>query len=128
MNNKPFDLQKALAGEPVITRSGKKIVDIYHFKYSGSTFSVLATIEGSNSEACYTVDGKYHLLDAEHKNDLFMAPEKKTVWVNISKYPDMGFKAYVHETPGSADEGSRSFQTGEPSDDFIGTYPIEIEL
>lgn len=71
---KPFDLQKALAGEKVVNRSGKEIKGINWTKYP---------IEDAYRDT-YTLRGK--LVDGtDSLYDLFMAPKTKTVWINIYK-------------------------------------------
>lgn len=40
---KPFDLDKALTGAPVVTRKGAPVIEIHHFaKVEDSDFSVYA--------------------------------------------------------------------------------------
>ena len=78
---KPFDLEKALAGEPVVTRSGVPVTEIYHFKTSRDRFPVRAVVNGGLSS--YNTDGRWGITHTN--NDLFMAPVKKQEWVNIHK-------------------------------------------
>ena len=50
-------------------------------------------------------------------NDLFMAPIKRTVWVNLYKY----HVAIWHDTEKAADDGTRGNRHGGRA------WPIEIE-
>lgn len=81
---KEFNLEEALAGKPVITRAGKKVLEIMEFKQN-ITFPVLAIIEGKNSAESYTKEGKFLTYDVSHF-DLYMATEKKTMWMAKNKY------------------------------------------
>ncbi len=97
---KPFNLQDALAGNPVVTRDGRAV-----------------KIAGYNPDAGV---GQYHQvigwLDSKVKgfnesgswngtmsdNDLFMAPETKDVWV-ILMQRSFGLLAVVRETKEEAE-------------------------
>lgn len=77
---RPFNLQEALAGKPVITRDGRKVTEIYHLKTATvGVQSVLFIVDGY-VESCNT-DGRYSTKDCSY--DLFMAPESIEVWVNV---------------------------------------------
>jgi hypothetical protein len=77
---KKFDLQKALAGEPVVTRTGLKIQQLNYFDFEGILEPIVCKIEGIESIYHFYKDGKY-FNNLMHDKDLFMAgPEK---WVNI---------------------------------------------
>jgi hypothetical protein len=86
---KPFNLEKALAGDPVITRDGRKVTDIHYFKAKDLDTPVIAEIDNTNLKF-YTNDGKYYHKFYYQNNDshydLFMAPVIKTYWVNIYKH------------------------------------------
>ena len=79
---RPFNLEEALAGKPVVTRDGRKVSEFYHFKTQTTPYSVSAVIDGSRYG--YSIDGRYHPSD-ESNLDLFMRPEKRSFWTNI--YP-----------------------------------------
>ncbi len=75
---KPFNLEKALAGEPVVTRDGRKVIEIYCFDFNGKNIAtpVVAYIEQADALECFDKNGKW--LDyRESDEDLFMAPKKK---------------------------------------------------
>ena len=74
-----FNLEEALAGKPVVTRNGKKVTELHLFK-STTGKPVIAIVEGL--VAGYTILGK----DDDARDsiwDLFMAPQKKSIWVNV---------------------------------------------
>ncbi len=85
---KPFNLERALAGDSVVTRNNIKVKELHFFEtinklciavllVSGITFFV--TKEGK----CINCVGEYvtHL-------DLFMAPKNKKLWVAVCIEPD----------------------------------------
>jgi hypothetical protein len=76
---KPFNLAEAKAGKPVITRDGKKVVEIQIF--NSEVDKPIIGLVGSKFYA-FTKNGK-SADDNESAIDLFMGPEKKTIWVNV---------------------------------------------
>ena len=67
---KPFDLEKALAGEPVVTRSGIPIKNIR--KKENSMYSITGSFpNGANAD--WTDDGGFTICGGEDNWDLFMA-------------------------------------------------------
>ena len=81
---KPFDLKRALAGDPVVTRDGRKIEFVAHDPKAGAGFRILARREGESCASSFYTDGK-HTDGIELPYDLFMAPTKREAWVNV--YP-----------------------------------------
>lgn len=90
---KPFDLQKALAGEPVVTRQGKNAIHLGELNNGGHK-DLIWKIELSSSEIVILTDlGGNHTPweDGQERNpicDLFMAPVRKQEWVNIYRQSD----------------------------------------
>ena len=81
---KPFNLERALAGDKVVTRSGKEINQLHQFNVEKSQFSVFAVVCGRTE--CFTESRRFfgeHSEDSEF--DLFMASEQKECWINIYK-------------------------------------------
>jgi hypothetical protein len=69
---KPFNLEKALAGEPVVTYDERKVVDLHYFEQSKSKYKLIAQIEDFFTVDLYTIDG-LHSDDREFRFlDLFM--------------------------------------------------------
>jgi len=79
---KPFNLEQALAGAPVVTRNGCPIVELKYLQ----TSSKLAVVrkEPDDKLISYFVpcDGKFGDT-IDYTTDLFMATTKKEGWVNI---------------------------------------------
>lgn len=74
MSKTPFNLQDALAGDPVITRDGRKVLQIAQFP-EAKTFKLVAFIEGNTAVTLYMADGRYNVVDINSPLDLFMAPK-----------------------------------------------------
>lgn len=79
---KPFNLEKALAGEKVVTRDGRNVVEIVKLSKAVGSQSVIAVKEDGNW-ASYSSDGYSWAEGSLLDNDLFMAPTKKQGWMNI---------------------------------------------
>lgn len=85
---KPFDLEKALAGEPVVTRDGQPVKIGAYNKDVAPNCQLVGWINGG----CYTwySNGIFDSTLYESRNDLFMATKtvKKEGWVNLHKTRD----------------------------------------
>ena len=78
---KPFDLEAALNGAEVVTRSGKQVSELVYLKtIEHPTYRVIASIDGGLET--YSEQGTYH-KDISSELDLFMKPQQVTKWVNI---------------------------------------------
>ena len=113
---KPFNLEAAKAGAPMVTRNGRPAKFIAHVAEAHPSQRLLVLIDGG----VYTKfeSGKYAASPAHvSDNDLFMAPVKRTVWVNLYEYRT----AIWHDTEKEADDGTRGNRHGGRA------WPIEIE-
>ncbi len=79
---KPFNLERALAGDRVITRNGKKVIEIYKLE-TELDFPLVVVIEGERLAVGYRIEGNYYLEKTECDQDLIMAPLKKKYHVRI---------------------------------------------
>lgn len=92
---KPFNLEEALAGKPVITRNGYPIIELKYFQTIGS----LAVVRKEPDEKLISY---FICCDGTHNDtvncvtDLFMAPTKKQGWVNIYKQVGNTYVATVY--------------------------------
>lgn len=77
---KPFNLERALAGDPVVTRDGRKVTQIFYFSKTDEVYNLFVGFDKKITG--YKPDGKYYLDGTESPKDLFMAPVEKTVWFN----------------------------------------------
>lgn len=75
-NLKPFNLERALAGDPVVTRHGIEVEEIYHFKKDKSEWCLGVVINGGYWSYC--IDGTTcRPYEGPEKQDLFMKPVEK---------------------------------------------------
>ena len=84
---KPFDLEKAKAGAPVVQRCGRhaRIVD-FALKNEAYPLAVIYTDDmGREHLTEFSIEGKYYGDQSDTYRDLMMAPVKREGWVNL--YP-----------------------------------------
>lgn len=110
---KPFDLEKAIAGEPIVTRDGREAKFIAHVP-DLMTHPIIVVIKGKLIQMLEC--GKW-CSDEETITDLFMAPKKRTVWVNFYDWTNANY--FDSET--EANDESACGRIGGKA------YPVEIE-
>lgn len=81
IETKPFDLERALAGEPVVTRQGDEVIQLTLFKTNG-IYKLAGVVKGELLR--FTPTGKY-FVNESHELDLFM--KVKTHKVNGFEVP-----------------------------------------
>lgn len=84
---KPFDLEAALAGEPVQTRAGNVIKCIVHDPQNPNPSYRVWWRADDDNETMYSCDvlGRHYDDGLTSEYDLFMSPKHQTLWVNF--YP-----------------------------------------
>lgn len=100
---KPFDLEKAKAGAPVITRNGCTARIICFDRADDDGYSLVALLQldkGIERVTTHTDQGRY-CKEPGNDYDLFMGPVKREGWVNI--YPGNSIRQGVHESQAYAD-------------------------
>ena len=113
---KPFDLQAAKAGAPIVTRDGRPAKFIAHVAEAHPNQRLLVLVGGAVCR--HFEEGRCMLNpDSESPYDLFMAPVKRTVWVNLYEYG----KAIWHDTEKIAERQAGRNRLGGRA------WPIEIE-
>ena len=120
MNLKPFDLEKALAGEPVVTRDGQEVTQLKKFDVDGEP---LVGVHDGTIET-WEIDGSYINHTQESLLDLFMAPVEKVVWVNV--YEKDGGRITLgnfYNTEDAATGGKDCFASK-----YLGAFPLTIKL
>lgn len=81
---KPFNLERALAGAPVVMRNGTKILEVLSPKSLSEKRQPVVCVNINESITTHCANGSYyHNSERPHDYDLFMLPETKTYWVNI---------------------------------------------
>lgn len=83
----PFNLDRAMAGDTVITRDGRKVLQIAHFPLVNKDERIVAQIEGDFVHFGFSENGSF-IIGEISINDLFMAPKTKTYWANVYRYKD----------------------------------------
>ncbi|WP_042298993.1 hypothetical protein [Paraburkholderia kururiensis] len=124
---KPFDLEAAKRGEPLVTRDGRKAVFIAHVPEFDKAHRVVCRIERIASPVTYYEDGRA-LHREPNGSDLFMAPKKQTVYLNV--YGNSGLfaqrnnSAAVFQTKADAQINADNNAAGI----VVRAVPIEIEV
>jgi len=103
MENK-FNLEKAMAGKPVQTRDGRAVTQLKFFE--DVNLNLIVGVVSKNIWS-WDINGQLDSLRGDSDKDLFMAPEKKSVWVNVYESEDNTdeFQVYtsrLHPTKESA--------------------------
>ena len=115
---KPFNLEAALNGKPVITREGDKVIQLAYFPtVIGDTLFVQL------GKRVYRYD-KYGAFLRDHISpyDLFMATTKREGWINVYKDKADGFeRGFIYNSP---DEAERA---GFTNDTYAHIVTIHIE-
>jgi hypothetical protein len=96
---RPFNLEEALAGKPVVTRDGRKVTDIFCCKDRNIKYPVIARVVEIDLDDSiqdytidYTIDGHYWDDKEESSFDLFMAEEglpKYEIHIIMTKHGPM---------------------------------------
>jgi len=81
MNLKPFDLEAAKAGKPIVCQDGTPAKFIAYVP-DGFTDEKLAILRNGKIVG-HAENGGIFYNSSGYSSDLFMAPEKRKVWVNI---------------------------------------------
>jgi len=101
MNNntklKPFNLERALAGDPVVTGDGKNVSQLHMFNCE-DPFCLYGVISGETLPSAFKVDGSWGVQKYEVDKNLFMAPVKKEGWVNLSSSNDVYCNNCIYKT------------------------------
>jgi len=122
-NYLPFDLETALKHpERVVTRDGRRLTEIYHFKSikerGDNLYYVVNGVKFNNYPS-----GNYY-KECPSKHDLFLLPEVKECWVNVYE-SDLG-KIYVRGASYADEYSAKSLAKLEPIN-YIKTIRITNE-
>lgn len=128
-NLKPFDLEAAKAGAPVVTRDGRPARIICFDAKSLNNIIALVEDGGSEEPISVTPDGEYSPCFGPSNNDLFMVTVKREGWVNMYKTGcASGDDILVHRAGNifKTYEAAKDTATRE-CDTYIGTFRVEWE-
>lgn len=124
---KPFDLEAAKSGAPIVTRDGREARFIAHVPEFDEEYRVIVQISGKSVAVSFCENGAL-IMNEETPDDLFMKPQKRTVWVNIVKRhitatqvgSEINARVYLDE--------AKARNTAEFADKLVAVaVPIEIE-
>lgn len=125
---KAFDLQKALAGAPVVNGAGLKVLITKLAAPMKLGVRLIAQCEKTGGIQSYNRE------DGTSDNDgsmfkLFMAPVEKTVYANLYRQDDGHIYVgnSVSESLELADERARYVTTGSNGTILLKTFPITYE-
>ncbi len=79
---KPFNLERAIAGDPLVTRDGREVKEFHYFSHASATLEPVRAVVGGSVYG-YEPDGSYLSKGHVHCHDLFMASKSRTFYVNI---------------------------------------------
>ena len=115
---KPFDLEAAKRGEPIQCRDGTHAKFVAHVPDAVPSQRIIAQIR--DNVGLFHETGWWGQI-TPHCSDLFMAPKKRTVWVNLY---ENGW-AYYGDSEYDANFNATDYKTIKR----IGNraYPVEIE-
>ncbi len=121
-NLKPFDLNAALRGDPVVTREGEKVTHIAHFA-SMPGRNLIWTLTDETTVNYIYINGKaYHDRDSQY--DLFMASKTKKLWIGVKKEVESN----RHDTTIAYENLEELKQNNFISLDEIQIIQVEIEV
>lgn len=120
----PFDLERALKGDKVVTKEGYKVTNIVKFPGSVGEMCVYGVCDnGEETEVCdWNIKGKFNPRKENTSMDLFMAPRESeyvTKWVNLYA---AGCAAWEHSQQEAIDSNMKTGYRG-----HIGTFPITFK-
>ena len=121
----PFDLARAMAGEPIVARDGRKARFVAHVPEAEER-PVVAFINGGSMATNFRESGRLN-SDYDSNLDILMAPKpKRTVWVNVWPRSDgsFGVTCPAYETKEMAER--RASECGNLIHIVIA-HPIEID-
>lgn len=95
----PFDLEKAKAGHPLVTRDGRKARFVAHAE-DAVNYGVVVMVEGDCAASIFTETGRFFQGGDPSACDLFLAPPEpqkmRKVWANY--YPDGNVDCFKRKT------------------------------
>lgn len=91
---KPFDLLKALAGDPVVTRKGIPVNNLHLFKDKDIDQPLCGIIKDQIEITAWNVCGQFLQVIGGHDYDLFMVETTRKLWIAVIKRPIIGDYAF----------------------------------
>jgi len=123
---KPFDLQKALDGEPVVTRDGRKVLKLIDGRHESAKteWVFFALIDGVEMWRLHDKRGRYSQYEETDK-DLFMAdPVMFEGWVNVYRQP-LGNGYWIQSKMFASEKEAKGFAGDHHHLTIKITFPIK---
>lgn len=117
---KPFNLNEALAGHPVVTRDGRKVTQLHLFDVS-NPYCLWAVVGGGILS--FTREGAYTTFTRESVYDLFMESINPEKWINIYKDRCSG-ELFVGQKIYNSEQDARSNVWNDM--EYFNTIEIEV--
>ena len=108
---KPFDLERALAGDPVVTRDGRPVTQLTLFEETDTDYCLYGVAGGTllNWRKTGITDPEDYLEEDAYiegsMSDLFMAPRE--VWIIVLESTAKDFVSTYVETYNSKEEAEK---------------------
>lgn len=123
---RPFDLEKALAGDLVVTRDGREVDEIFFSEKAGVPQPVIAHIKGNRTFFSFYKNGRF--LEERigiSKYDLSMAPKVVKRWINIciGSTGTIFADSKLYESKDSANSTATKYVNCS----LLKTVPLEVE-
>lgn len=123
---KPFDLEAAKRGEPMMTRDRRKVIHFHHIETDDSRLCCVVQVAGQHGAGWIPKNGRYD--DAvDGPDDLLMVPKKRTVYVQIFDKPTdtrtPALRAFAFGNEADALSNLNATEWGV----LIKALPVEIE-
>ena len=117
---RPFNIELWKAGEPVITRDGRKIEQLTYFENVTETeFKLMGVVDGQFQS--WKLNGQYAKFE-EH-DDLDLLHPEPEMWVNVYQNHDLRCTGGIIDSKKEAEE----IQASGNYPDYIGTYKLVKE-
>ena len=101
---KPFDLNRAIAGDPIETRCGVPIEFVAYATGIQGAFKVIGIMAGSIKT--WRMDGTYSFDVGISEFDLVMKPILVKKWINIYKLSDGEYETILYDNGKEAMKGA----------------------
>lgn len=126
MEKIPFDLKLAVEGNAVVTRSGKRVTELYLFATAKDEYPIRAVIDGTIY--VFSKDGRVYPAHADIRRDedLFLLANNMSKWVNIYYDSTENSCFATRELYDSEEEATEKFYQG--YDYYLGAYPIQLKM
>lgn len=118
---KPFNLEAAKAGAKLVTRDGREVSEFHHFETDSSSLDCVVVVDGK-SQWVRSSSGRHSNI-TEATWDLFLAPTKRTVYLNMWRDSNGRFMSAAYDT-----EHKARINSDDPVHPWLKlAHPIEIE-